>query len=363
VNIRWSDYLLIRFAQRFQGPLRRVGDWETRLVRDALAPVSIDRPIFITGLARSGTTLLLELLAGAEGVATHRYRDFPFLTIPYLWNRYLDWFPSHQAPVERAHRDRIYITRESPEALEEPIWRAFFPHLHSASALHRMTSAEGDPRFEAFYKAHIRKLLLIRNGRRYAAKGNYHVPRIEYLAQLFPDARFIIPVRNPLTHVDSLVRQHRLFSQYAQADARVPRYLEAAGHFEFGPQRAPIRLDPAESERILRAWSRGEEHLGYAIQWKELYGFAHALRAFDPALAQRILIVRYEDLCETPETTLLALLRHIELDAPGADQVLAQSKRIAAPSNPPDLHHEATRQILEETHEIAKCYGYSPERV
>jgi hypothetical protein len=340
-----------------------MGDWETRLLRDELAPIHIDRPVFITGLARSGTTLLLELLASAGGVATHRYRDFPFLMIPYFWSRYLDRFPADPSPVERAHRDRIYITRESPEAMEEPLWRAFFPQLHSASAIHRMTPADGDAQFERFYRAHIRKLLFIRNGRRYVAKGNYHVPRIEYLAHLFPDARFIVPVRDPLTHVDSLVRQHQRFTEYAKADARVPRYLEAAGHFEFGPQRVPIRLDAAESDRILQAWSRGEEHLGYAIQWKELYGFVQTLRASDPALAERILIVRYEDLCQTPEAILHDVLRHIELDAKYASRVLGQSGKISLSPHAPDLSDEVRAAVLAETHDVARSYGYSPQRI
>lgn len=99
------------------------------------------------------------------------------------------------------------------------------------------------------------------HGSRYFAKGNYHVPRIEYLVHLFPDARFIVPVRHPLTHVHSLVRQYQLSSSYAAADARVPRYLEAAGHFEFGPQRIPIRLSAVQGDRILEAWAHGDEYL------------------------------------------------------------------------------------------------------
>lgn len=56
----------------------RLGSIESALLDGALADVRIDRPIYVTGLARSGTTILLETLARHPNVATHRYRDFPF---------------------------------------------------------------------------------------------------------------------------------------------------------------------------------------------------------------------------------------------------------------------------------------------
>ncbi len=358
MNIRASDYLLVRFCQNWRWLLRRIADWETSLLAARLACVRIEKPVFITGLARSGTTLLLELLATVEGAATHRYRDFPFLMIPYFWNRYLDRFPVEQEPVERAHKDRIFVTRENPEAMEEPLWQAFFPRFHSTTAVHRLTAADGDPDFERFYRAHLRKILLIRGGTRYFAKGNYHVPRIEYLAHLFPDARFIVPIRHPLTHVHSLVRQHQLFCSYAAADARVPRYLEAAGHFEFGPQRRPIRLDGREGDRILEAWSRGDDYLGYSIQWKELYHFVETLRTADRDLARRILVVRYEDLCDQPEATMERLLGDIEVERACASRVLAQLKTVSKSQHIPRLDDGQHRAILAEVGEVAEVFGY-----
>ncbi len=361
MKIQSSDYFLTCFCQKSQPFLRRVADWESNLLADKLAAVRIEKPVFITGLARSGTTLLLELFATIEGAVTHRYRDFPFLMIPYFWNRYLDWFPVRQEPVERAHRDRIYVTRENPEAMEEPLWQAFFPHVHSTTALHRLTAADGNPDFERFYKAHLGKMFLVRRGNRYFAKGNYHVPRIEYLTHLFPDAYFIVPIRHPLTHVHSLVRQHQLFSGYAAADRRVPRYLEAAGHFEFGPQRVPIRFDAVEGDRILEAWSHGDEYLGYCIQWKELYGFVDTLRAAHPAIARRILIVRYEDLCEQPEATMRQILGSIEVELGCAGRLLARLGSISKSQHAPHLDDSQRKAILAEVGDVAERYQYPLE--
>jgi hypothetical protein len=113
MNLKRRDYLLVRLSRRL-APLRR-----------RLSALPIDRPVFITGLARSGTTLLLSLLAKVPGVATHRYRDFPFLWTPMVWNWLQAWAATAEAPVERPHRDRIQITKESPEAFEEPLWQYF----------------------------------------------------------------------------------------------------------------------------------------------------------------------------------------------------------------------------------------------
>ena len=60
------------------------------MLRDRLAAIAIDRPVFIAGVARSGTTLLLNLLSQLPQVATHRYSDFPFLFTPVAWNRLQD---------------------------------------------------------------------------------------------------------------------------------------------------------------------------------------------------------------------------------------------------------------------------------
>jgi hypothetical protein len=314
LNIRPSDYLLVRLADQAESLLRSLGDLETAWLRRRLRDISIESPVFIAGLARSGTTILLGELSKLVGFGTHRYRDFPFVMTPWLWNRFLDRFQTGQPARERPHKDRICITPESPEAFEEPIWQHFFPQVHAANRSHRLTSAQPNREFDAFFTDHIRKLLLVRHAGRYLSKGNYNVARIEYLARLFPDAKFIIPIRHPFAHVQSLLGQHALFGDYARMDRRVARYLAAAGHYEFGPQRMPIRLTNESGDRIAAAWNRGDDGLGYAIQWAEIYRFVDALRSESEALANRILFVRYEDFCSQPDEEMCRILRFLDMD-------------------------------------------------
>src|SRR5690606_3297213 len=102
------------------------------MLRERLDPLPADRPVYVSGLARSGSTILLELLARHPELVTHRYRDFPLVLTPHAWNWFVDRAGrADHVAKERAHRDRIKVTPESPEAFEEVLWMAFFPQLHS----------------------------------------------------------------------------------------------------------------------------------------------------------------------------------------------------------------------------------------
>lgn len=358
MRIQASDHLLIRCATLAKPLLLWLGDLESAWLQRDLRAISIDKPVFISGLARSGTTILLEILAGIGGIATHRYRDFPFLMVPYLWNRYLDVFEVRDEPVERAQRDRIQITRESPEAFEEPIWQAFFPHLHDRRAIHRLACDGRHERFESFYRDHIKKILLIREGRRYLSKANYNLSRIEYLAAVFPDARFIVPIRHPFSHVYSLVRQHRLFTDYASEDSRVPKYLSAAGHYEFGPQRVPIRFSHGEGDRIESAWDRGDDFAGYAIQWAEVYRFVDSLIRRQDEISKRLLVVRYEDFCADPKGTLDRVLQHADITSEAASAFESLDRVSQSTLAGGNLGRDVREMVWNETEAVAGAFGY-----
>ena len=358
--LRQRDFLLVTVSRRLEPLLRNLSDMEIAWAAKGLDGLPIDRPVFVTGLARSGTTMVLTLLSKAQGVATHRYGDFPFVSTPILWNRFRGLSRAAEQPVERPHADRIRITSESPEGFEEPIWQAFFPWTHDPSRCHVLGADVDAPRFEAFFRDHLRKIIWIRGGERYASKANYNVGRLAYLARLFPDARFIVPIREPVAHVHSLVTQHQRFCGYSAEDRRVPRYLAAAGHYEFGPQRRPINLDPARTGWIEQAWSRGDEYRGYARQWAEVYRHVDAVRQTEPSLTQRLRMVRFEDLCRRPTETVAHLMAAAALrDSDGAVQAVA-----ATLSAPPDqrarISEADRRAVWEEAGAVAERFGYGP---
>lgn len=337
-----------------------VGNAETRFFSDDLADIEIDRPIYVTGLARGGTTILLEALAETPGIATHQYRDFPMVMAPLLSDRVLSRLASERSEAtERAHGDGLMVTPESPEAMEEAIWMAFFKHLHACDQCNVLDADTSNAAFEIFYRDHIRKLLLARDGHRYVAKGNYNVTRLGYLLRIFPDARFVVPVRSPASHIASLIKQQALFTKHCAGNPRARRHLRRVGHFEFGPDRTAINVGSDDIAReIEELWVGGEEVRGWALYWNSIYDFVKKQFDANDALRSAVLFVRYEDLCAAPKETLRTIAGHCGLN--GAEAALSNfATRIEAPTYYQPKFTDDEREVIQkETAETAARFGY-----
>jgi Sulfotransferase family len=357
----WMDRLsgLVERSPRFWV---RLGEWETRLEESDLTDIPTEPPVYVGGLARSGSTILLELLARHSHFATHRYRDFPMLFTPRLWN----WFIDRAAratppPEERAHADGIAVTRESPEAFEEVIWMAFFPDLHNPDRSAILNEQTGNPAFVTFYRDHVRKLLRLRGGRRYLAKGNYNITRLEYLAQIYPGARFLIPVRDPVWHIASLMKQHELFTNAERADPAVLRHMQRCGHFEFGLDRRPIHTGDEGALAIVRNhWAAGRELEGWAAYWSMIYGYLADLLKRRPDIRAATLLLRYEDLCRSPRETMTQALMHCGLPCENLPELAAA--RLHQPEYyRPCFTAEELDRLHQATRTTACRFGYDAE--
>jgi hypothetical protein len=351
---------LTRALQRYPGLFIRLGNLESWLFEEDLDRVAIDRPIFVCGLARSGTTITLESLTSLPGVVSHRYQDFPCVHLPLAWNRALGKSAANAGrPVERLHGDGIKVTAASPEALEEPIWMSFFRDAHDPLVSNLLPATLKRPDFERFYWRNLQKILLLREGARIAVKGNYLISRLPYLARIFPDARFVVMVREPVAHVASLARQQTIFSAAQRGNTRVADYLQALGHFEFGLDRRPINMgDDAAIAEILRHWADGDELIGLALYWRHLYGRLAALLAADAALAGRVAIVRFETLHTEPAASLRRLFDHCGL-VPD-DATLAPLAARLKPPRPygPAISPQQAAEIAALCAPVAAIYGY-----
>jgi hypothetical protein len=312
---------------------RRLGNLETAIIADRLDEVAISKPVYVSGLARSGSTILLEILNEAPGVVSQRYRDFPPVFTPYAWNTMLRYMSTGQsAPAERAHKDGIMVTQDSPEAMEEPLWMSFFPHAHDPSQSNVIMPGDPDQGFADFYRAHIRKLLAVHEGNRYLAKANYQITRLEYLLDLFPEARFVLPVREPSTHIASLMKQHELFARGQADNARARDHLRRVGHYEFGLDRVPINTgDNARAAEIMALWSNGQDVAAWAAYWHDLYTFVADRIEANPLLARATRLVLFEDLCTRPREILDQIFAHCELEVSESFRADAAA-RIAAPT-------------------------------
>lgn len=361
-RVSLDQHLLEGLVHNWPGLWRWLGDVETWALRDKLASINTESPVYVAGLARSGSTILLEFLAAHPHVATHQYRDFPLIFTP-VWSHELQR-RTPTPPVsasERAHGDGLMITPESPEAMEEALWMASFADAHNPAQSQVLGSHTENARFERFYREHLQKIVYLRGGYRYVSKGNYNITRLPYLRKLLPDLRVVIPIRRPVGHIASLMKQQRLFVAGESRHPRALRHMQRVGHFEFGLDRRPINVgNPRVTSEIIELWNAGDEVRGWARYWASVYGWVREELKRDEALDQAATIVRFEDLCDDPRGSLTQLLQHVQLEDNGL--VDAFAGRIHAPTYyRADFTDDELAVIQEETGEVAAAYGYEPD--
>ena len=83
-----------------------------------------DNHVFVAGLARSGTTILLNAINQSKQFASLSYEDMPFILAPNFWTK-INPAKQYLDVKERAHGDGIKISMNSPEAFEEVFWKTF----------------------------------------------------------------------------------------------------------------------------------------------------------------------------------------------------------------------------------------------
>lgn len=271
--------------------------------------VSIERPVFITSLPRAGTTVVLQALNRLCHLATHSYRDMPFIPTPLIWQRLSRVFRRTSGLAERAHGDGLAINEDSPEAFEEVLWKKWFPHHYVKTGIDCWKGSLQHAEFEAAFRTHLQKMILLRRaddapGVRYLSKNNANIARIAYLRSLFPDAQFVVPLRHPVEQAISLLRQHRNFARQHAEEPFTRQYMADIGHFEFGALHRPIRF-PGLAELTV---DRTPDSLDYWL--------AYWLAAFrEISRHQKLCLVSFEDLCERPAAGLAGMLDCLGLSA------------------------------------------------
>jgi len=261
-------------------------------------PFDLGRHVFVTALARAGTTILTREIHASGEFGSLTYADMPFVLAPNLWAK-LSGGGRRMDERERAHADGIRIGPESPEALDEPYWRLIARDDYIGPDGLRPYTPDADA--IAGYKDLIR-LILRKTGRsRYLAKNNNLILRLGPLAEAMPEAVFLVPLRAPLAHAASLLRQHEIFST---SDRFTRDYMGWLGHHEFGATHLPFRFepipagDPAMLDRWLDTWIGAYSHL---------LGVARK--------CDNVVLVPYEDLITDPAVWSAVTAR---IDIPGA---------------------------------------------
>lgn len=315
-NYSWLDRLLHRLA--FATPRLQIDFAESEDRK--FVGLALQQPLFVTGLPRAGTTLLLNCLAGLDEFAAHSYRDMPFVLVPQLWSRVSLGFQKPEERMERAHGDGMTVGTDSPEALEEMLWLAFFPQRYVGDRIEPWPDSADLADFKPFFANHMRKIAELRRPglrARYVSKNNLNISRIGALAKAFPDADIVVPFRSPLQHASSLLRQHRNFLELHSRDAFARAYMAGVGHFDFGANLKPINFDGWLERSACRDPMTIEFWLAY---WISTY--RHVLEHN----RERIILVSHDKLCAEPIAQLQRLAEQLRLS--DAKSFVAQAAAI-----------------------------------
>ena len=278
----------VHLRELLETRLRLTDAWNGQL--QASQTSAIERPIFITGIPRSGSTFLHELLA-----------EDPQNRAPRVWEVMFP-IPTGNKPagkvdprVRKTEACLWWFRRLAPEADSVYPLRAWTPHECVAIHSYTMFSEEfistcHVPTYEAFLHAadlgptyHWQKRFLQHlqtgcPGRRWVLKSPDHIYSLDKLLTTFPDAVIIQTHRNPLEVVKSQIR--------------LTKVLEAM----FARPRENEQLAMSETRKI-------EQMLGYITRFRDAY----------PDVAGRFIDVTYRELVSDPLAVVRRIYERLEI--------------------------------------------------
>jgi Sulfotransferase family len=286
----------IHLCDLLETRLRLAEAWKGK--REALETRAIEKPVFVVGTPRSGSTFLHELLAEDPG---HR--------APRVWEVMFPVGAPQGGSVTGSGAPGKPRPASGGFAGSRPM-RARTPHecvaIHSYTLLsEEFVSTCRIPAYEAFLKSadlvpaylwqkrFLQHLDLDCPSRRWVLKSPDHVCGLEGLFSVFPDARIVQTHRNPL--------------EVLKSSADLTRVLRGL----YGP---PGDLEEMRAQEAKTLAERTERFL----QFRDLH----------PELAHRFVDVNYAGLVANPVVSLRRIYE--QLDSPLTEAVANRMQRLAA---------------------------------
>ena len=278
--------LLHRLALNSDVRCELMFDLERSLFRADMRPS--DDHVFVCGLARAGTTIVMRSLYDTGRFSSLTYRDMPFPLMLNSWRKISSRGQQRMQKTERAHGDGLYVDYDSPEALEEVFWRVFAGYEYignEALSQHQIDHDVIDK-----FGDYVALINLRRDKSRYLSKNNNNILRSHVLARAFPEASIVIPFRDPLAQSASLLGQHERFLKTHREDPFSRQYMDWLVHHEFGSHHKRFCLDDGQADSS----SADANSFQY---WLTLWVGVYKKLLKQHRRTSNVLFLCYEDIC------------------------------------------------------------------
>ncbi|MGC1376631.1 MAG: sulfotransferase [Anaerolineales bacterium] len=261
--------------------------------------MTVDRPVFIIGHPRSGTTMLHRCLTSTEDFVVFKFWHllFPSLTsrklLGPLMDRLIRQGKDVIVPKKVGHLFALGEVDEEDFLFLFHALTQFYPPLgglaFSDEDFDDIVFCDDLPaklRREsmAWFDGCIRRQILFTGRQRVVTKMNYSAMRVRTLLEAYPDARIVYLVRSPLDTIPSHLSLH-----------------QNVCYHQWGKDRLP----PAVLDRYIR---RRYEHN------VSLYRYVEDLLAAGHLPESRVITVRYEDMMRDLEGEVGRVAAFCDLD-------------------------------------------------
>ncbi len=290
--------------------------------------------IIISGLARAGTTSLMNDLAKINSFVSLNYANMPFLMSPKLWSKI--YKPKTKHVKERSHKDGILIGLDSNEAFEE----YFFKVKANDSYINDTHLSEYNIT-EEDYNDYLDYQSIIKSDKQkiYLAKNNNFVLRYKSVRDYNDDFVMVILYRDPLTHAASLLEKHLNYSILQNEDPFVLEYMNWLGHHEFGMIQKPFVFN--DSKYFVNADKNSIDF--WLKSWINYYSYVLTIQH------PNTIFVNYNSYCSNPKDVIMAIVNKIGIQTKFPDYKPFKNKRIN--------DAKVSDVLLEEAQEIYRRLG------
>lgn len=297
-------------------------DIELGANRKEILPSIQGRHVFVSGLARAGTTVLMRSIYETGEFASLTYRDMPFVLAPNIWAKIVEYTKIEMDKKNRAHGDGILVDFDSPEALEEIFWKTFLggSYIKNDRLLPHAVDDDTVKKFREYIS-----LVLMRYGKsRYLSKNNNNVLRLKSILEAFPCATILVPFREQLQQAYSLLKQHQRFKKDGSF---TEKYMGWLAHHEFGSDHRPFDWGIEATEK------HGAESIDYwLLQWICTYSSLDSSFEKQSGATLRVIFICYESLCSDATRVWGALSNKLELNSSNLPDFNMQLAEIPRPN-------------------------------